>query len=278
MRGIVVTKNAGLFSIECGEKIFDLSASGKVKKEGVFVGDEVEFEGAINSVNPRKNLLIRPPMANLDKLFIVVSPIPKPDFVLVDKVIVYCFLNDIEPILVINKTDIVQDNFIENVEKNYNFLKIITVCAKNDDISNLKCEIQGICAFAGQSAVGKSSLINSLVGERTTEVGALSKKIERGKQTTRIVKLYKFEKGYLADTAGFSMLDLAFVSDLKKEELSSYCPDFLKARGECKYRSCLHTHGDCGVIKGVERGEISKQRYLNYLKILEELGGKSQYK
>lgn len=278
MKGLVVKKNAGLFSVESEGRIFDISASGKVKKDGVFVGDRVQFDGAINEVYPRKNLLIRPPMANLDKLFIVISPLPKPDFVLVDKVIVYCYLNDIEPILVINKIDLVRDNFTQNVEKCYNFLKIITVCAKNNEIFKLKEEIQGVCAFAGQSAVGKSSLINALVGENKTEVGDLSKKIERGKQTTRIVELYKFEEGYLADTAGFSMLDLGFVSDIKKEELSSYYPDFLEARGECKYRSCLHTHGDCGVIKYVENGEVSKQRYLNYLKILEELTNKPQYK
>lgn len=277
MKGRVVTKNAGLFSVECGGKVIDLSASGKVKKEGVFVGDEVEVEGAINFVYPRKNLLVRPPMANLDKLFIVISPIPKPDFVLVDKIIIYSYLNDIQPILVVNKTDIVDDNLLKNVEKSYNFLKIIKVCAEKGEISSLKDEIEGVCAFAGQSAVGKSSLINALIGQNTTEVGDLSKKIERGKQTTRIVKLYKFENGYLADTAGFSMLDLAMVSTIKKEELSSYYPDFLNARGQCKYRSCNHTHGDCGVMKGVENGEISRLRYLNYLKILAELDRSSKY-
>lgn len=271
MRGIVTTKNAGLFTVESGGNLYNLPASGKTKEHGLFVGDEVEFEGAITSILPRKNLLIRPPMANVDKLFIVICPLPKPDFVLVDKIIIYSYLNDIEPILVINKTDRADENFIREVEKSYNFLKIIKVCAQNGDILPLKCEINGICAFAGQSAVGKSSLINALTGNGDAEVGELSKKIERGKQTTRIVSLYKFENGYLADTAGFSMLDLAFVSSLKKEELSSYYPDFLNARALCKYRSCLHRHGDCGVIAKVKSGEISALRYNNYLKILDEL-------
>lgn len=271
MKGIIITKNAGLFTIESNGTIYNLSASGKTKQQGLFVGDEVEFEGAITAIYPRKNLLIRPPMANVEKLFIVVCPLPKPDFMLVDKIIVYSFLNDIQPILVINKTDKADDNFIREIENSYNFLKIVKVCAKSVDILPLKSEINGICAFAGQSAVGKSSLINALTGRLDAEVGDLSKKIERGKQTTRIVSLYKFENGYLADTAGFSMLDLGFVSKLKKEELSSYYPDFLNARALCKYRSCLHRHGDCGVIASVNSGEISRLRYNNYLKILNEL-------
>lgn len=278
MRGRIVEKNAGLFSVEANGQLFNLPPSGKTKSRGIYVGDEVEFEGAVSSVYPRKNLLIRPPMANVDRLFIVICPSPKPDFVLVDKIIIYSYLNDIEPILVINKIDIVQNDFIENIEKSYSFLKILKVCAQNDEISSLLKEIVGICAFVGQSAVGKSSLINSLTGKNEAEVGQLSKKIERGKQTTRIVRLYKFENGYLADTAGFSMLDLGFVGKLKKEELSSYYPDFLHARALCKYRSCLHKHGECGVIERVKSGKITEMRYLNYLKILSELEKSEKFK
>jgi ribosome biogenesis GTPase len=110
--------------------------------------------------------------------------------------------------------------------------------------------------------VGKSSIINAIFkSENLTEVGDLSAKIERGKQTTRLVSLYKVGNGYLADTAGFSLLDLSFVSDLKKEELASYYPDFLEGRKLCRYRSCLHEGGECGVIKLVREGKISKRRF-----------------
>ena len=276
MEGLVIKKNANLFSVECEGKVYHVSPSGKTKAKGIFVGDYVTFDEVITSVKPRKNILIRPPMTNLDKLFIVVCPSPKPDFVLVDKILVYCHLNDILPILVINKTDICDESFVEMVKRDYGkSYKVITLSAKEGKVKAIESEIEGICAMAGQSAVGKSSIVNALFkNDNLTEVGGLSAKIERGKQTTRLVNLYKIGNGYLADTAGFSLLDLNFVSNLEKRELASYYPDFLSGREKCKYRSCLHQNGECGVIKEVEEGKISKRRYQNYIKILQELNDK----
>lgn len=272
MQGIILSKNANLFTIESENKIFNLHPSGKTKSSGIFVGDVVEFGDSITKVFPRKNLLVRPPLANLDKLFIVLSPSPKPDFVLVDKLLIYCTIKDIKPILVINKCDIASEEFIMLVNKTYqNITKIIKVSAKDNNIKEIEENSQGICAMAGQSAVGKSSIINAIFNDNLALTNTLSKRIERGKQTTRLVKLYKLPKGYLADTAGFSMLDLSFVGDIDYKELSSYYPDFLKARGECRFRSCLHEHGDCGVIKALKQGTISPLRYENYIKILNEL-------
>ena len=131
--------------------------------------------------------------------------------------------------------------------------------------------------MAGQSAVGKSSIINAIFQDELAKTNGLSKKIERGKQTTRLVSLYKLKGGYLADTAGFSMLDLSYISDLEPRELSSYYPDFLEARAKCKFRSCLHEGGECGVIEAVKKNKISLLRYENYLKILEELKNAKKY-
>ena len=271
MKGLVLKKNANLFTIECDEKIVTLHPSGKTKTGGVYVGDLVEFENSITKVYPRKNLFIRPPLANLNKLFIVVSPIPKPDFVLVDKMLIYCALNGVEPLIVINKKEIADDQFFESIKEDYKFYNILFASAKDNDVSQIIDAIDGICAFAGQSAVGKSSIINSIFSDNVALIGDLSKKIERGKQTTRVVELFKIKDGYIADTAGFSMLDLNMVSSIEKRELSSYYPDFLKGRQLCKYRSCTHLNGDCGVIQLLNKGEISKRRYQNYLKILSEL-------
>lgn len=274
MKGLVVNKNANLFLVEHENKIYQLLPSGKTKAKGIFVGDYVEFEESIIDVCPRKNKLIRPPVANIDKMFVVVAPSPKPDFVLVDKILIYCHLNDIKPVIVINKADHGGDLLKAEVEKYYNNrYKTILVSAKEGDLSLLKEEISGICAMAGQSAVGKSSLINAIFeNQKIATVGELSKKIERGKQTTRMVNLYKLkENAYIADTAGFSLLDLAFVGEIEERELSSYYPDFLEARANCKFRSCTHEGGDCGVVKMVKEEKINKKRYQNYLKILQEL-------
>ncbi|MBO5394724.1 MAG: ribosome small subunit-dependent GTPase A [Clostridia bacterium] len=278
MKGLVIKKNANLFTVECDGQHKELSPSGKTKAKGIFVGDIVEFDESITKVCARKNILIRPPMANLDKLFIVIAPSPKPDFVLVDKILIYCHLNDIEPVLVINKIDLADEDFIKQVQEDYSAYKIILLSAKCGNVDNLEKEIDGVCAMAGQSAVGKSSCINAIFkNEGFTQVGDLSSKIERGKQTTRLVSLYKVGNGYLADTAGFSLLDLAFVSDIQPRELASYYPDFLSGREKCKYRSCLHEGGECGVRAEAEEGKISKRRYQNYLKILQELKNSKKY-
>ncbi len=270
MKGLIVEKNAGLFSVESEEKIFNLRPSGKTKEKGLYVGDYVEFDQNITFCHPRKNLLIRPPLANLDRLFIVIAPSPRPDFALIDKLTIYCLCNDIEPIIVVNKIDKADEEFLNLVKLNYSSFKVILVSAKCGQVQPLAKEISGISAFAGQSAVGKTSLINSLL-QIEEKVGSLSKKVARGKQTTRVVKLFKYNGGYIADTAGFSLLDLNLISTLSKRELSAYYPEFLEGRAKCKYRSCLHQGGECGVIEAVKNGTIQNMRYQNYLKILQEL-------
>ncbi len=278
MQGIVLSKNANLFTVESNGEIHKIHPSGKTKTSGIFVGDKVEFEENITKVLPRKNLLIRPPLANIDRLFIVISPSPKPDFILVDKLLIYCTLNDIFPVLVINKCDIAGEEFLSFITKNYKkIVKIIKISAKNGNIKEIEENIEGVCAMAGQSAVGKSSIINSIFKENLADTDTLSKRIERGKQTTRLVTLYKLRKGYLADTAGFSLLDLSYVTNLDYRELSAYYPDFLTARAKCKFRSCLHESGDCGVIRAVDENKISMLRYENYLRILEELKSARKY-
>ncbi len=276
MKGLVIKKNAGLYDIDTGKIVATIKALGNVKKHGLYVGDYVEFTEVITKVEERKNLLIRPPLANLDKLFIVASSIPKPDFVLIDKLIVYSLVKGIEPIIVINKTDIMDECLQSEIKSIYkDAVKMIFVSAEKGEVGDLKKEIKGITAFAGQSAVGKSSLINALLGKEQAEVGDLSKKVERGKQTTRMTCLYRCDKGYIADTAGFSLLDATLVLPITPQELGRYYPDFLKYLQNCKFRSCLHEiSGNCGIIEGVRQGKINKIRYESYLKILSELKGR----
>ena len=280
MIGLVVKKQSTLFEIISDRKRFSCHARGNLKGNGIFVGDRVEFDEnnlVISKILKRKNLLIRPPMANLDKMFIVISPKPKPDFYLVDKLLLFCVVNDIKPIICINKNEL-DEKFQEQVKEMYaKSFEIVVSSAKLDMTDELQSKIDGICAFAGQSAVGKSSLINSIFGKKLEEIGDFGKKIERGKQTTRVVTLYQCEKGFIADTAGFSQLDERLI-DIDERELSRYYPDFYPYVNECKYQTCDHTNDkDCALIKAVKEGKVSENRYSNYLKLLSAKKNEKKY-
>lgn len=271
-KALVLKKQADLFSVELenGEK-FDAVARKTLKKDGIFVGDYVEIDAdkAISKVLTRRNILIRPPVANIDKIFIVAAPVPKADLYMVDKMILFCRINNIEPILCVNKSDL-NSEYCNDVAQIYkNIVKTIVISTKDESFSQLKKLINGICVLAGQSAVGKSSIINALKGQEIAKVDTFSKKTERGKQTTRTVQLFEFGKGhYLADTAGFSKLDEGLL-ELKENEIKSYYPEFLIPAEKCKYKSCLHINSkDCGVIDAVKNGKINQIRYKNYEKLV----------
>lgn len=280
MNGLVTKKQSTLFVVRCDKQEFYCSARGNLKQQGVFVGDYVDFDEnnkIIEKILPRKNCIIRPPLANLDRMFIVICAKPKPDFELVDKLILFCTTNNIKPIICVNKVDDNPD-FAKTVEDIYkNNFEIIFTSAKMNKTEDLKKQIKGICAFAGQSAVGKSSLINSIFGKEFEKIGDFGKKVERGKQTTRIVTLYPFGDSFIADTAGFSQLDEKYL-DIDYHELSRYYPDFYPYVNECKYQTCEHAHAkDCAVIKAVNEGKISKNRYQNYLKLLSSKKSEKKY-
>lgn len=270
-RGLVLKKQANLFTIKLENgQIFDCVARKTLKKDGVFVGDYVVLDDAlaVSKIEKRKNILIRPPVANIDKMFIVVAPIPKPDLYTIDKLVLFCVLNSIKPVICVNKSDL-DLKCCEDIKKIYkDILPVLIFSSLDETVLKLKNEIKGICVLAGQSAVGKSSIINALKKESVCEVGDFSKKIERGKQTTRTVQLFDFgDNNYLADTAGFSKLDESLL-DLKDNEIKNYYPEFLKYASECKYKSCAHTgRKDCKVFEAVQSGKISRERYENYLKL-----------
>lgn len=277
MKGLVTKKIANHFVVD-GQNCL---ARGNLKNDGIFVGDMVEYDKnqfIIEKVFPRKNLLIRPPLANIDKMFIVVAPLPKPDFLLIDKLIIFCQKNKIKVVICVNKCDILSLELKNLIQNTYSkFAKVIFVSAQNNQIEQLKSEIDGICAFAGQSAVGKSSLLNALFGEQKEQIGTLAKRTARGKQTTRIVSLYKFGKGFIADTAGFSKLDEGLLQ-IDERHLADYYPDFQPYLKNCEYLSCTHTNEqNCGIKKQVAKKQISSLRYENYLKIYQGIKEKKRY-
>jgi ribosome biogenesis GTPase len=270
---LVLKKQADLFTVELPNgQISTCVARKNLKRDGIFVGDRVvlDDDGTICKLEKRKNVLVRPPVANIDRMFIVLAPIPKPDLFLVDKLILFCETKGIAPVVCINKKDL-DEKYCKILAKIYKKVaKVVISSTLDDSVVKIQDNISGVCALAGQSAVGKSSIINALTGRNVAQVDTFSKKIERGKQTTRTVELFKFgQNQYLADTAGFSKLDESLL-ELKPEEIRTYYPEFAEFASECKYSSCLH-NGDknCAVLQAVEHGEIEKSRYENYLKLLE---------
>lgn len=262
---------------------FKASLRGNIKRRnGILVGDLVEVEVSydrymIKKILPRKNSLIRPPVANIDNLVIVVSlSAPSPDFFLLDKQIVLAKFKDILPIIVINKIDLnISDitnkdlSYIKNVYGNLGF-QIIEVSAKNNiGIDVLKEKLHNkISAFSGNSGVGKSSIINKIFGTNSLTF-EVAKKTNRGRHTTKHVKIYKNEDMYVLDTPGFSSYELY---DIEYKELKNYYPDFLECK--CDYLDCSHVLENekvCGVKKAINDGRIDKNRYDRYVELFKKL-------
>lgn len=242
------------------------------------MGDNVELKKddfssnyVITKVLPRKNEIVRPKVTNIDQLLIVISAVPKPDLYLVDKLIVNAILNNIKPILVLNKTDLLTQTEIDEYVSEFSPAVeqiILTSALNNKNISELKDVLKNkTSVFAGQSAVGKSSLLNAIDSSINQATNILSKKVERGKHTTRECTIFVLDENILiADTPGFSMLELG----LKHSELASCYPEF--ANYTCKFTNCSHTNEQhCGVKNGVEIGKINKNRYLRYVEHFKQL-------
>lgn len=280
MEGLIVKNVSNLYEVLCKDKIFFCGGTGKLKQEGkILVGDKVVFDaleenkGIIKNVFNRKNFFVRPPVANIDILLIVISPVPKPDFYLVDKLVLLCLVNNIKPVICINKSDILSKEQMQEIKEQYKATvkNIVFVSAKDkSNLETLKKLLKNkLTAIVGQSAVGKSSIINALTGENI-KVGELSTKVQRGKQTTRHTQLFIYEDLKLIDTAGFSSFEVF----LDYKTLGLLYPDFSDHINNCKYTLCSHTgegETECAIKRGVKNGKINLQRYQRYVTLYKEL-------
>lgn len=275
---------AGVYDVLCDGKIISACAAGKFRNKNLvpLPGDRVLIKKAerdgdadlITEILPRKNALVRPPVANVDTLLITVAvKKPNPDLKLADYLICYCRMFGIEPIVCINKCDYDPDEAVrlkEQFEKSC-VRAFITSTLSKDGIEDLKGQInEGITCFSGQSAVGKSSLTNLLLGREAFETGGLSKKTERGKHTTRHSELVLFgENKWLADTPGFSLLELP---ELAPEEFKALYFEYEPYMQECRFNGCNHVNEpDCAVRGAVENGELSRERYIRYTELFNEV-------
>ncbi|AYF54760.1 ribosome small subunit-dependent GTPase A [Clostridium botulinum C] len=290
MKGIIVKGIGGFYYVKTDEGIYECKARGKFRKKGLtpMVGDRViittnnDSYGAIEEICERDNYLIRPQVSNISQAFIVFAlKNPEINIELLNKFLLQCESKNIKAIVCFNKLDLCEDykeheavKMINESRYEYLFLK-----AKEDQgLDELKEKLQGnISVFCGPSGVGKSTILNKIVGKDIMETGLISERLKRGKHTTRHSELVEVNNGFVVDTPGFSTLDIKFDT---KEELKDYFPEFHKYENQCKFNGCLHhKEPQCMVKEAVEENKINLKRYEFYTKTLEEIikGGKSKW-
>jgi len=253
----------------------------KISGQEVLAGDRAlirllkEGTGYIEEIAPRRNFLVRPPVANIDVAVIVFSTDDPPlNLELVDRVLTNSLATGVKPVLCLNKTDLARPGQVEAILSTYASTGadfFATVATQGLGVPDLRARLQGqVSVLVGQSGVGKSRLLNSLVPGASRRTGEVSSRIRRGKHTTRHVELISLEGGgFIADTPGFSLLDPVVVGIW---ELSSFFPEIEKVQAGCRFTDCLHRdEPDCAVKQALAAGLIPESRYKNYLTILREL-------
>ena len=283
-QGVIIKALSGFYYIESDGMIYQTRARGVFRKRGQspLVGDVVEFEssnlqeGTLTKILPRKNTIVRPPVANVDVGIIVMSAV-EPEFSthLVDRFLVYLEGLHVHPIIMVTKTDLLTAQGLEKLEgirKQYQKIGYSVFFGQevmNDKTPFLQALKGQKVIFLGQSGVGKSTLLNEMIPELNQETGEISNALGRGRHTTRHVSLHEIEGVWIADTPGFSTVDFM---EIEKEDLPHLFPEFVKVEHECKFRECSHQHEpNCSVIAAVESGDIWQERYDHYLNFYEEL-------
>lgn len=282
LNGLILQGIGGFYYVEAADGVYECRARGSLRKLGVtpLAGDRVRItvqkddKGVLEEVFERKNSLIRPPVANLDALVLIISMTdPEPSLPVIDRMLAVAEHKGIEPILVFNKTDLRPSVELEALYRKAGFT-VLSVCAKEpQSIEPLRALLKGrICAFAGNSGVGKSSVLNVLDPSLALAVGETSKKLGRGRHTTRSACLYPQEGGgYIADTPGFSSLDAQRLEHIDKDELCGCFREFEPYIGGCLFTSCSHTvEKGCCIREAVEKGEIAFSRHNSYTALYAE--------
>lgn len=290
MIGRIIKAIAGFYYVATDDNIIECKARGNFRRQGItpLVGDFAEItltddlHGIVEKIMERKNSLIRPAIANIDKLFIVSSyNTPSPDLLMIDRLTALCVYHGIEPIIVFNKADMGDfSDYVALYAKTG--LKCLCVSAlTGEGVENLSLELVGCAsAFSGNSGVGKSSLLNALFGdELNLRTGEVSDKLGRGRHTTRHTELYRHKLGgFVADTPGFSSVETNSTNYDFKERLAECFPDFDDFKDECKFTSCTHTcEKGCGVLNAIKDGKISESRHNSYCALFEELKDLKQW-
>jgi ribosome biogenesis GTPase len=292
MRGRILKGIAGFYYVETIDlKVYECKAKGIFRKSGIkpIVGDNVEIEiidednrqGNLTDILPRKNCLYRPPVANVDQAVILFAIVkPDPNYNLLDRFLIMMRQQNLPVIICFNKQDIATEKEQKELHDAYEKCgyKVLFVSVKEErGLDELKALLKGkTSTLAGPSGVGKSSLLNKLVPDADMQIGELSRKIDRGKNTTRHSELFYVkelseggEDTFIIDTPGFTSLELR---DVAADELMGYYPEFEQFEPSCRFGGCSHiAEPDCGVKAALEAGDLSNVRYDNYRIIYKDL-------
>lgn len=280
--GIILKGIGGFYYVEAANTIYECKARGifRKKNNSPVAGDNVKIsipdEGfpAIEEIYPRRNSLRRPPLANIDTLVIVCSTVnPTPNTIVIDKMTAAAVDNNIEPVIVISKSDLKSGTELADIYRKSGFR--VFEYSSNDKDSALKIRPifkDKITAFAGNSGVGKSTLLNTLYPQLSIDTGEISEKLGRGRHTTRTVELYKLDGGYIADTPGFSTVDIERFNMIEKDNIQFCFPEFKDYLTKCKFTSCSHTcEKGCCIIDAVNNGIIPESRHKSYVAMYNEV-------
>ena len=275
--GIIIKCLGGLYTVESPEGIYECKARGVFRNKGIapYVGDIVETsDGVITKIHERKNSIIRPPLANLDQLIFIVSTCePSPNLMLLDKFIAIAEYKKIKPVIVITKIDLESCSKIENIYRNINIDVLKADYADERSIDKIREMLCGrIRASTGNSGSGKSTLLNAVDPSLNIPTAEISRKLGRGRHTTRHAELYKLsEGGYIADTPGFSTFETNKYEIIRKEELAGCFTEFTEFSGECRFKDCSHTcEKGCAVLEAVREGKVAESRHSNYCTMYDE--------
>ncbi len=283
LQGLIVRALGGFYYVQVDDHLYECRARGVFRKRETspVVGDHVEIvveqneQGTVSKILPRKNEILRPPLANLDQLFIVTSVCdPVPNLLVLDKFLAMSEYKDIEPIVVVTKQDLKDPQTLVNLYRQAGF-QVLSV--NNDDpvfAREAFSLLQGkVSAFTGNSGVGKSSFLNAVFPDLQIKTGETSQKLGRGKHTTRDVMLYPLPdgSGYVADTPGFSTMDLMQYDVILKDQLQYCFREFADYTEGCKFHGCSHTvEKGCAVLQALSEGKIAKSRHQSYCTLYEE--------
>lgn len=282
MNAIIIKAVSGFYYAKAGQNVYECKARGVFRKNEItpLVGDFVTVEpmelgkGVIKEIIDRKNSLERPPVANVDRLWIVVSTAdPKPNMLVIDRLCAIAEDREIETVIAVNKTDLADPDKIIGIYKSAGMKTFSVCCEKGEGIEQIKSELScGINVFTGNSGVGKSSLLNLIDPRLGLKTGEISEKLGRGRHTTRHSELFELPGGgYVCDTSGFSSVDMETTGFICKENLQFAFREFAPYVGKCKFTSCTHTcEKGCKIIEAAKNGKIPKSRHDSYVALYRE--------